>query len=73
MSAITGTCSESSAQTLFNQRIQELRQDKLEKPDPLDQLVEREELKSNPNASEAAISRQKATEAGKGQFIDFYV
>jgi len=75
MSAITGSCSESTAQSLFNQRIQELQQSRSIGDV---QRLEEGPLSSmdNPKASESgqqnALATRTVTEAGKGQLLDLY-
>jgi len=75
MSAITGSCSESTAQTLFNQRIQELQQsrfkddvDRLEQ----DSLLSMDEPMAGESGQQNALATQHVTEAGKGQLLDLY-
>jgi len=75
MSAITGSCSESTAQSLFNQRIQELQQsrfkddvDRLEQ----DSLLSMDELKAGESGQQNALAARAVTEAGKGQLLDLY-
>ena len=75
MSAITGSCSESTAQSLFNQRIQELQQSRFN--DDLDRLEDDSLLSvAEPKAAESgqqnALATQHVTEASKGQLLDLY-
>jgi len=76
MSSITGSCSESTAQTLYNQHIQELqqaRQHKLDQPGNKDPLaLSGSSDESHPEQSQSSVATQKATEPGKGQFLDLY-
>jgi len=76
MSAISGSCSESTAQTLFNQRIQELQQ--LRSKDDEhgvedDSLASMAESKAGESGQQNAMATKAVTEAGKGQLLDLYV
>lgn len=75
MSAITGSCSESTAQTLFNQRIQELQQSRFKDDlDGLEQdsLLSIDEPKAGESGQQNALATRTVTEAGKGQLLDLY-
>jgi len=75
MSAITGSCSESAAQTLFNQRIQELQQSRFKDDvDGLEQdsLLTMDEPKAGESGQQNALATRTVTETGKGQWLDLY-
>ncbi len=75
MSVITGSCSESMAQTLFNQRIQELQQLRSkddEKRLQEDSLSPLNEPKVGESGQKNALATKAVTEAGKGQLLDLY-
>ena len=69
MSATCSSCSESSAQTLFNQRIQELRQEDRKTLEPTDAP---EALRANEKPFDSTLATKRALEPGKGQLIDVY-
>ena len=76
MSAITGSCSESAAQTLFNQRIHELQQLRSKDDEhgvEEDSLSSVAEVKAGESGQQNALATKTVTEAGKGQLLDLYV
>lgn len=73
MSTITGSCSESTAQTLFNKRIEELQQPKRQQEkDPLSQPDSSQGLKTDQANFESSVATRKAVEPGKGQLLDLH-
>lgn len=75
MSAITGSCSESTAQTLFNQRIQELQQLRSKDDEHRvqdDSLSSVAESKAGESGQQNGLATKVVTEAGKGQLLDLY-
>ena len=78
MSVVSSTCSESSAQTLFNQRLLDrlklkAQQKREEAQDPLKATAKSDkERPESASQSQSISATRQATEPNKGQFLDFH-